>query len=88
MVQGDFKQTMLESQVLRAEWGMCRKGGGRRGGAGGTQRLQQEAQVGGDEVERWGGNEDGSGGTSGGLLRGWEGTPSPAPVSGVCRMNE
>lgn len=88
MVQGDFKQTMLESQVLRAEWGMCRKGGGRRGGAGGTQRLQQEAQVGGDEVERWGGNEDGSGGTSGGLLRGWEGTPSPAQVSGVCRMNE
>ena len=28
------------------------------------QRLQQEAQVGGDEVKRWGGNEDGAGGTS------------------------
>ena len=65
---------------------MCRKGGGHRGGAGGTQRLQKEAQVGGDEVKRWGGNEDG--GTSGGLLRGWEGTPSPAQVSGVCKMNE
>lgn len=23
-------------------------------------RLQQEAQVGGDEVKRWGGNEDGT----------------------------
>ena len=72
MVQGDFKQTMLESQVLRAEWGMCRKSRACRGAAGGTQRLQQEAQEGGDEVKSWGGNEDGGGGTSGGLLRGWE----------------
>lgn len=52
------------------------------------QRLQQEAQVGGDEVKRWGGNEDGAGGTSGGLLKRWEGTSSPTQFSGVYLINE
>ena len=48
--------------------------------------LPEEAE--GDEVKRWGGNEDGAGGTSGGLLKRWEGTSSPTQFSGVYLINE